>query len=92
MPIIGQDPGAVKRYSKIYVRTIFSSRPIINGERPADRDPLTLQDESQSIDLFRDNQVAQLGWSQTQPISIRETLPVRCEIIGIFGTVKGNSL
>ena len=92
LPLITQDPGSKKRYTSITVRTLDSSRPIINGERPADRDPVSPMDISQPLDIIYDNQVAVLGTDETQEITIEEDTPMRLEVIGIFGKVKESSL
>ena len=92
LPIVGNDPTASKRRPKITVRGLFSSRVIINGERPADRAPATLMDTSQQVDIFRDYKVANLGWDDAPTITIEENAPVRSELIGVFGTVQANDL
>lgn len=92
LPLITQDPGSMKKYTSITVRTIDSIRPVINGERAADREPVMPQDISQFKDLLYDNQVAVLGYDEAQVISITENVPYKVEILGIFGTVEGNSV
>jgi hypothetical protein len=92
LPLITKDPGSKKRYNKITVRTLNSSRPMINGERPADRDPSTFQNQSQYRDIIYDNEVAVLGTTVGQVISVTETVPIRLEVTGIFGAVKGDEL
>lgn len=92
LPLIGPDPGGPKRYPKLYVRTLVGTRPIVNGERMPDRDPVTPQEYSQPVDLFYDHEALQMGWDSTQVITIEEDTPIRSEIVAIFGTVKGSSL
>jgi hypothetical protein len=92
LPLITQDPTSFKRYTKIYVRVIGSLRPIINGERPADRDPATLQNVSQGLDLIRDDEIAHLGTDAWQLVTITETIPYRLEVIGIYGSGTQNSI
>jgi len=92
MPVIGNDPGAQKRFTSLYVRCRNSSRPLINGERPADRDPERPLDEAQDLDIIQDYETVVLGQNRTQVISIRETLPVKTEVLGIFGDLGEHSV
>jgi hypothetical protein len=92
MPLVGQEPGSRKRYSSLYVRCLNSSRPIINNKRPPDRDPFRIMNESQDLDIVADYEQEILGWNRTQVIEVKENLPVRTEVIGIYGSVKSNSL
>jgi hypothetical protein len=90
MPLVTQAPGSKKRWSDLYVRVRNSGRPLINGVRPADRDSQRVMDEAQDLDIISDLQTEQYGWNRTQVIEVRETLPVKTEVVGIFGKVKGN--
>jgi len=92
LPLTTRDPGSTKRFTRISARGLFTSRVIINGERPADRDPRVLQNRSQGLDLFADYEVAHLGADRVQFISIEENVPLRSEVIGLFGTVSQNSV
>ena len=92
LPLVTQDPGSKKRYTSITVRTVGSARPVINGERPADRDPITSIGLSQRLDIVKDNQVAAMGSDESQVITVSETLPLRVEVLGIFGKLKESSL
>ena len=92
MPLVTSDPSSKKRYPKISVACINSSRPIINGERPDDRSPISSMNISQPRDIIAYNEVANLGSDETQVITIEENLPVRTEVIGVFGKVAGNSV
>jgi len=92
LPLVTQDPGSKKRYTSITVRTVGSARPVINGERPTDRDPLTSIGLSQRLDIVKDNQVAAMGSDESQVITVSETLPLRVEVLGIFGKLKESSL
>jgi hypothetical protein len=89
LPLITKDPSSKKRYPKINIRTVASSRPFINGERPIDAaDPF---DPEQPIDLIKDNIVSNMGFNVSEQINISETLPFRVEILGIWGTVRAES-
>ena len=84
------DPGAQARYTDFYVRCAGSTRPIINGERPPDRDPQRILGRSQSPDIIRDTDVAVRGFTPYNTIEISEQIPFRCEILGIYGTLEAN--
>ena len=92
MPQITQDPGSKKRWSDLYVRVVNSSRPKINGKRPRDRDPIMFMDEAQQLDVINDYQDVTFNHGRTKIIEVRETLPTRLEILGIFGTVESSSV
>lgn len=108
LPIIpssrdGQDPGAKIRYSSLSVWVRGSTRPKLavvspeedgwlEMERPADRD---LQEEmkfSQPLDIVKKHKITNTGWDSAQTVLIEETLPLRCEILAVYGKVTGNSL
>jgi hypothetical protein len=92
LPVASQDPGDVKRRITVSVRTRGSTRPVINDQRPADRNPITLMDRSQYLDLITDLKVANFGSDIYQIVEIEESLPYRSEILGLYGTVTTNSV
>jgi len=92
LPVVGTDPKARKRYSSIVVRCMFSDRPIINGERTADRTPSRVQNLSQGLDLYYDNNIAHMGSDRFQIITVGENLPIRSEIVGIFGAITAHDV
>jgi len=75
---------AMKRFNKIYVRTLKSLRPIINGTRPPTRHPLTPMDDPEPW-ISEDIQVMNLGWDRKETLVIEEDLPIPFTIISIFG-------
>jgi len=92
-PVTGETTGGVsafKRYTKIIVRTLGSTRPVINDQRPPARDPLSPMNSSQPLDLARDNEVANLGTDRAALISIYEDTPFRCEVISVSGQLTSN--
>lgn len=92
MPLVTQDPGSLKRFSQVSVRTLGSRRAQINFERNADRAPVTWQDDTQGPDLVYDNTILTLGSDRSAVINVREHIPVRLEVVGIFGKVEAGSL
>jgi hypothetical protein len=75
---------AMKRFNKIYVRTLESLRPIINGVRPPTRHPSTPMDTPDPW-TSEDIQVMNLGWNRKESLIIEEDLPIPFTIISIFG-------
>lgn len=85
------DPGSESRYIRFSVRVSGSTRPIINGTRPNDREPATPLGMSQGPDGLRDEHVPDTGYSPHKSIEISEHLPFRTEILGIYGKLEANS-
>lgn len=92
LPPQAVDPGAQKRYTDVNVRVRGSTLPIINGERPSDRSPETLMSQSEYPVLVDDVKVVNLGSDLYQLINIEENVPLRCEVIGVYGVVTESSL
>ena len=93
VPVTAGGAGSAKRFSEIGVRVSFGSRPIINGERPSEREPASLMDQSQPISgLVQDSVVTNLGWDLYQFITIEESIPIQCEILGIYGKLTSESI
>lgn len=84
--------GAAERYSDIRVRTLGSTRPIVNGERPPERDPTAPMDQSQELDQLHDSVVVNLGWEQQETILVEENVPFKLEILSISGKLGVNKL
>ena len=92
LPPEKNNPGAKARYSEFSVRTLESTRPIINDERPADRDPSSPVGASNVLDEYKDLSVNTDEWSPTQVVRIEERVPLACEIIGFYAELKENSV
>jgi hypothetical protein len=90
LPVIGSEPGSTKRFVDLTVRTLGSTRPTVNGEQPADREPLKNFGRSQGLDIIYDNEILQLGDGATVVVS--DSSPFRLEVIGVFGTIKDSSI
>lgn len=97
------DPGGPKRFSDLSVRVRASVRPrmgVVTAEqsfeqvaqRGDDRTPRTNMNTSEFIDILSDIEINSVGWDQYQMVVIQETLPIRCEILGIYGKITANSL
>jgi len=93
LPPESQDPGAKMKYTDFSVRVLFSTKPIINGERPAERSAMTPMNQSQPVGLLGDYQVQIANeWDPYQVITVEEDLPLRCEVLGVYGRLAVNSI
>jgi len=103
LPTPNDDPGAPKRYSDISVRIRGSAVPrmgvLSQGEpqiealtRPPVRTAPMPQNVSQVLNIFTDVEIANFGWDIYQTIVIQENLPIRSEILGIYGKIETNTL
>lgn len=89
LPLITVDPDSKKRYAGIKVRTINSSRPMINGER--DNATQTAPGIPGQVDVVYDSDIANFGFDVGQQITISENEPIRTEILGVWGKVRGSA-
>lgn len=87
----GTAQGLKKRWNKIFVRLAPGARPLINGSRPPDRDPLTPMNYGQGP-AYEDVEVSSLGWSKDGSITVEEFLPVPLTVAAIFGHVTAEVL
>lgn len=103
LPVADTDPGASKRYNEISVRVRASTLPkmgvLSEAEaqvdaitRPPVREAIMPQNVSQVLRVFTDVELANFGWDKYQTVAIQENLPIRCEILGIYGKLKSNSV
>jgi len=80
----GTGSGELKHWAKIYVRTIDSYIPMINGKRPPTRSPSTPMNEPEDAKT-QDIQVTDLGRTRLAQITIEQDLPLRLTILNLFG-------
>ena len=92
MPISTNDPASKKRFTSLTVRTLASSRPIVNGERVAERDPLTPLGRSQYLDYVYDCDAAPTESAPLLSVLVEESLPLPLEVVGVFGKLSGSGL
>ncbi|MHC4983880.1 MAG: phage tail protein [Planctomycetota bacterium] len=83
---------ALKRYANISLRTIGSTRPIINGVRPPDRLAVTPMNSSGSFTFVEDVEVANLGSNELAIIRVEETVPFAVDILSVSGKLTSNKL
>ena len=93
MPIPKDDPGSEARFRNLSIRTFGSTRPIINEQRPPDRDPSMGLGRTQKVDKdVKDTMIGNQGSDLYQTIKIEEQVPYNLEILGIYGNVEGNKI
>jgi hypothetical protein len=91
-----------KRYTKLVLRLFQSATPIINGHRPPVRYPGSPMDTRQQFNFdpdvlmagfgVSDIEIPTMGKDRNAIVTIEENIPLRVEILGIFGTLEGQSL
>lgn len=80
-----------KRYNKIFARISNSAVPVINGQQPNIRFPITFM--GQREDLFTgDIQIENLGWDRFAEIEIEMPFPLPYNVVAIFGQVGTGKL
>jgi len=82
----GSGSGNLKHWAKIYVRLVDSAIPIINGIRPPTRRPSTPMNEVEP-NATEDVQVTDLGRTRKAQITIEQDLPVKLEVLNLFGII-----
>jgi hypothetical protein len=91
LPPEKNDEGARARYSDVSVRILGSTLPFINGKRPSERRPSTPMDISEPLAGVKDLQVANPGWDSYQFIIVSEEVPLRVEVLGVYGKLTTHS-
>lgn len=80
-----------KNRPRIFIRTLASAKPLINGVRPAERTAQTPMDTPQAVESA-DFYVAALGWDESAIVAIEQDLPKPLNIIAIMGDVVQETL
>jgi len=83
--------GFMKRFNKIWVKLNRSAKPLINGERPPTRTPVTPMNLGEPT-RFQDVKVANMGWDEFGQISVIQDLPYACIVASIYGEVSEDQL
>lgn len=91
LPFVTQYPDARKRFSDVGVRVRNSTVPIINGYRPPERRAQNDMNTSQKLIRFNQRTMTNLGWDDFEFIRVEEVVPLRTEILGIFGEISINN-
>lgn len=83
--------GHIKRWAKVYLYLYASAKPLINGQRPSERYPATLMDDTQA-DLTEVVEVINLGRKQLETVKVVQDLPRRLTVLGLFGELGQDSV
>lgn len=87
----GTSQGSKMGWSKIFLRLNNSAVPQVNGTRPALRNPQTPMD-TPTPRMTGDSKTYDLGRQDRGVIVIEQELPIRTEIVAIFGKLRSNEL
>ena len=81
----GSTRGKIKHHNKIFVATLDSAEPLINGKRPPTRQLTTPNDTADPIlDGVVYQRVANLGRDRFAQITVEQDLPYPMNVLGIF--------
>jgi len=87
----GTGHGTVRKWNKLFVRTLDSSLPIVNGSLPPDRTPATQMNIAETVRMgLVDHVMRQLGWGDGS-ILIEQDRPYPTQVIGVFGEFNSNN-
>lgn len=92
MPFTDGNPGGTGqgkpgRWAEIWVRMIDSAYPLINGKRPPVRYPATPMGEPQP-NFTGAVRVFDSGFSYDKEITVEQDLPLRFQVVNIYGTYQ----
>lgn len=90
LPFEGGNPrgtaqGAKRRFTRVGVILNDSALPLVDGKRVPDRTPATPQDEAEPRRTGAFAAAGALGWESEGVITIEQDLPVRTEVLALFG-------
>lgn len=80
----GSASSSMKRRNKIYVRIDNSALPLVNGERPSERNPSTPMNTAEPF-ITGDLVVVNLGRDQYAQVTIAQNVPYPLTVLGIYG-------
>jgi hypothetical protein len=84
-----EEPGTsahwMKRWNKVYVRTLSSVKPRVYKDRPPERHPVTPMNLAEPAALLEDVKVVGLGWNRFSQVYVEQDLPLSLTVTGIFG-------
>ncbi len=83
--------GTKRRWNRLWVKTLNSALPVINGKLPPDRHPETLMGMAEIIqEGLQDNQMRGIGWGDGA-ITIVQDRPYPTSIVGFAGEFSSNN-
>lgn len=86
----GTSQVAKRRWNKVYARLNDSAIPLINGDVPSDRTPITPMGLGEPF-ITSDTDYIELGSAQGE-LSITQDKPLRSEVVAIFGKVTSTEV
>jgi hypothetical protein len=84
----GTGLGTVRRWAKLYVRTLDSALPIINGFLPPDRKPEFAMNVADILNMGIHENVMRGGEWGDGSITIQQNRPYPTQIIGLYGSFQ----
>lgn len=81
----GTAQGAKRRFVNVGVILNDSGLPLVQGKRVPDRTPATAQDQAEPRRTGAFAAAGALGWESEGVITIEQDLPVRTEVLALFG-------
>ena len=86
----GTNLGTSQRWAQVYAKLVDSALPLINGERPAARDPSTPMGDPQAL-TSGDYDIQNLGWDLDGTIEVVQDLPKKTQLVALYGIYQSNA-
>ena len=86
----GTNLGTSQRWAQVYAKLVDSALPLINGERPAARDPSTPMGDPQEL-TSGDYDIQNLGWDLDGTIKVVQDLPKKTQLVALYGIYQSNA-
>ena len=86
----GTNLGTSQRWAKVFAKLVDSALPLINGERPASRDPSVPMDTPEKL-TSGDFDIVDLGWDLYGTITVVQDLPKKTQLVALYGIYQSNS-
>ena len=86
----GTNLGTSQRWAQVYAKLVDSAVPLINGERPASRDPSVPMDTPEKL-ATGDFDVIDLGWDLAGTIEVVQDLPKKTQLVALYGVYQSNA-
>lgn len=97
MPVLERSSDAnlghqMKRWNKVFLRTLRSYRPLVNGWRPPERHVETNNDVAEPLVDGFIKVIASNTWNRGGQLTIEQDLPYRLLLTGIYGEMSAEQL
>ena len=86
----GTTLGTSQRWAQVYAKLVDSAVPLINGERPASRDPSVPMNTPEKL-TTGDYDVIDLGWDLNGTIKVVQDLPKKTQLVALYGIYQSNA-